>query len=330
MDVAVQAGEEGPELIESLKTGLGNRIGSDTSAASAGKPTPEASRFQDEEIIEEAKYHSPAPVFPTDEGELPHSYAQTKLTLMVVNPYLVYAYWVVDVTRLPPKTVGAALRFHDSSEPSPSRFFDVDIDLRTRNWYVHLWSPAKSYYAELGVKTADGGFTSIARSNPLQTPRAWPVATASLPFTEPIPPEAARVETALRPNEIATNTGHEERTVVSPTAVARQPEVHKPADAAAVLQRRLSEIYSLRPLHPRALAATVSAEPVSVQYDAPSPGRALETFLSGVLELPSPQDSVTRPSQPTNPVDLTTLAEHKFHPGFSSSLLSPTPERSPG
>jgi hypothetical protein len=336
-DVAAQV--VGSKLIEPLQNGPGNSIGSEASGGSSGIPIPQRSRFEDEEIIEEAKYHSPAPVPPADEGELPDVYSRPRVTLMVVNPYLVYAYWNVDLTRLPPQTVSATLRFHDESEPVRSHFFDVDVDLRTRNWYVHLWSSAKSYHVDLGVRTADGGFTVLARSNRFQTPRAWPMAevehpataaaTASLPVTEPVSPgaaEPARAEIRSQADEIAVPTGHlasERHSGAAPTAGPSQAAPGEPADAAAVLQRRLSEIYSLRPQHPRALVATPSA-----QYDTP----LLSAHEAPLPERVEVQHAIPRPSsEPGTPFDLTGLAEHEFHPGFSSALLSsPIPGRPPG
>lgn len=106
---------------------------------------------------------------------------------MVVNPYLVHAYWDVDLTRLPATTSSAALRFHDVSQPFAPDTFDVEVDLRARNWYVDLWGPARSYYAELGTKTAAGDFTPIVRSNSLETPRAWPMADTDSERREGVP-----------------------------------------------------------------------------------------------------------------------------------------------
>lgn len=330
--------------IEPSQDGVEDSAGPCASRSSPGLSTPQSSCFEDEEIIEEAKCHSPAPVPPADEGELPDLSGQPRVTLMVVNSYLVYAYWNVDLTRLPAQTVGAALRFHDLSEPFQSHFFEVDVDLRTRNWYVHLWSPAKSYYADLVVKTADGGDTYLARSNQLQTPRAWPVAeiegpsiaVAAVPplFTGPDSPEAAapgRIEGQSFPEEITgvrQHTQSEEHPARTPPVADPQPEAYKVSDAAGVLQRRLSELYSLRPWHPRALVAT-SAAP----NDAPLAGWGpVAPLPQAAVEPPPAWHALPQPSlQPETAFDLTALAEHEFHPGFSSALLSsPTPERPPG
>ncbi len=52
--------------------------------------------------------------------------------------------------------------------------FDVGIDRWGRSWYVLLWSPEKSYLADLGFVTQDGTFVSMARSNTISTPRSSP------------------------------------------------------------------------------------------------------------------------------------------------------------
>ncbi len=338
--MAGQAGEIGTELSELLKNGAGTGSNGPGGSHQPAEPVVETSLFRDEELIEEAKYHSPAPAPPAEDGELPDSYGQARVTLMVVNPYLVFAYWDVDLTRLPPETAGAALHFHDLAEPSSSHFFELDVDLRTRNWYVHLWSPAKSYYADLGVKSADGGFTSLARSNQLQTPRAWPMAeveppatpaaSPTPPFTEPFSPGAAgppTVEVPWRHSETAAPrapSGSEGLPAVLPTMAAAQPEPHHPAAADEVLQRRLAEIYALQEWYPRALAAGAAQyEPFGSGHEAPLPEAAGRS---------APQNSASQPSsQPGTPLDLTALAEHEFSPGFSSALLSPsTPRRPPG
>ncbi len=117
-------------------------------------------------------------------GELPASYGATRLILLPVEPYLVHVCWEISpedakrlnrsmATRLRPPV--AVLRFHDvtgsdSSDQNAASFFDVPIDLRAGNWYVHLWSPGRSYFVEMGLRTADTRFFPIARSNSADLP----------------------------------------------------------------------------------------------------------------------------------------------------------------
>jgi hypothetical protein len=240
--------------------------------------------------------------------ELRVANGSSKVALMVVNPYLVHAYWETDPSRLPPGTKCAVLRFHDVSETAPGPPFDVDIDLRAPNWYVHLWSPAKSYYADLAVKTEGGEFISLATSNRVETPRAWPAAqqhfrvepsgsaggladgaASALPAKTPAPPifdAGSRPDEGVRPSWPAP----------------APPPTPRPLHADEVLRQRLAQIYALRSIEPRpamAMAAAASAE-VFISRGAETPATA------AVSPIPS---------------DLTALAEHQFFPGLPSSQL---------
>lgn len=124
--------------------------------------------------------------------DLPDSYGETKAVLMAIEPYLLHVYWEVTSEELEKAKhwsgddhaqSQAILRFYDVTNPivdngTPHSFFDMDIDLNSRSRYVHLWSPDKSYFVELGFKTGDGRFFPIVRSNVAQTPSAWPAPRA--------------------------------------------------------------------------------------------------------------------------------------------------------
>jgi hypothetical protein len=199
---------------------------------------------------------------------------------MAVNPYLVHVYWDVDTSRLPAGTKSAVLRFHDVTETAPAPGFEVDIDLRAPNWYVHLWSPAKSYYADLAVKTDRGEFLSLAISNRVETPRAWPAAET---------PDAPVVPSVLPPS------------IAQPAAAS--PSMHsgplpaaRPSGSSAdeVLRQKLAAISALRSSQPR-------------------PALAMAASASGEV-------SISRTKTPAAiPADLTALADSQFSPGLPSS-----------
>jgi hypothetical protein len=123
-----------------------------------------------------------------ESDELPDSDEETKVVLLPVNPYLAHVYWGIGandleeierVSRQPGERAQPVLRFYDITHPnfdgtSAPSWFDVEIDLRAGKWYVHLQSPAKSYYIDLGLRTEGGGFHRLARSNVAETPRAEP------------------------------------------------------------------------------------------------------------------------------------------------------------
>lgn len=157
----------------------------------AETPKTGVALFGEAERMKESKYYpsGPSHLFELEEGELPDSYGRTRLVVLAVGPYRVHAYWEVRPdelaearTRLGDHQDSArvVLRFHDTlaghaTEQGTASYFDVEVDLQSRNWYVDLWSADKTYCADLGLKGDGGQFVALARSNLVRTPRAWPV-----------------------------------------------------------------------------------------------------------------------------------------------------------
>jgi hypothetical protein len=145
-----------------------------------------------EEVKPAAEWEAETPQAPAalecESEELPGSNEETKVVLLPVNPFLVHVYWEIAandmeefgrVFRRPGPRVQPVLRFYDIThanfdDTSAPGWFEVEIDLRSGNWYVHLQSPGKSYCVDLGLRTEGGGFRRLARSNAAETPRAWP------------------------------------------------------------------------------------------------------------------------------------------------------------
>jgi hypothetical protein len=123
-----------------------------------------------------------------ESDELPKTYGRTRLTLMDIEPFWLYAYWEIT-----PEDVQAAmahlgttgpggqwvLRFYevagdDSPRSDAGDYFDIAIDLGAGNWYVNLWAGGKTYYAEAGLCSAAGCFVPICRSNVVRLPAPGP------------------------------------------------------------------------------------------------------------------------------------------------------------
>ena len=111
--------------------------------------------------------------------ELPFSYNETKLVLLVRDPLWGYSYWdfsadtwawIQDLYQRDPGT-RAKLRIHNLSQGG---FFDIDVNLDAKNWYLCLDRPNTEFEAELGLLGSDGTFHMIARSNRIRTPRNKP------------------------------------------------------------------------------------------------------------------------------------------------------------
>lgn len=111
--------------------------------------------------------------------DLPYSYGTTEIVLMVRDPYWVYAYWDFSpetwswlaVTRERDAQSRAKLRVHNLDRQA---FYDLDINLDAKNWYLDLGLPDTSFEVELGLVDAQGRFHLIAKSNRVRTPRHGP------------------------------------------------------------------------------------------------------------------------------------------------------------
>lgn len=270
---------------------------------------PERPRRRPRRFLEVPKPEAaPAPRPVGEDGELPESYERNRVVLMVVSPYLVHAYW--DLERKQTTSQPACLRFHDTTAGQPASSFDVPVNLPARNWYVHLWGPARQYHVELGI-LAVGGFEALARSNTIETPRAWPVAevrerflrveegvarvkTAAATVASP-PVDAPLVSPALAPPRLVAQA---ERSAPVPAPSSGELPaplatfIPRAVDAGAVLRQRLTELYAFRWWRQRPAGA-------------PAPTEA-ELYLPVAADLSG---------------DLTSLADSRFSPGHSSSLL---------
>jgi hypothetical protein len=85
----------------------------------------------------------------------------------------------------------SALRIYDITYidfdgTNAHRYFDVEIDLRTRSWYIPLWTPEKTYCADLGFTTQDGRCFAIVRSNIFHVPRSEPSPRSEVSLWGPI------------------------------------------------------------------------------------------------------------------------------------------------
>ena len=253
-------------------------------------------------------------------GELPNLANETRVVLMVVSPYLVHVYWDLDAKSAPP-AAPASLRFHDATEGQPSSSFDVPVNLDTKSWYVPLWGPARRYSVELGLNRPDG-FVSLARSNSVETPRAWPVAevrerflrvgaadsaaTVSAPPADFVqPPASAQTLPSVSRAAAVPSSGAEPNlpqprpspvSVTSPQAAGPAgpptPSIPQPVDAAQVLRNRLLELYANRWWRGRPAGMPPPIEPASLV-----------------------------PSRPDTAADFTGRAETQFSPGLSSAQL---------
>ena len=114
--------------------------------------------------------------------QLPVTYGDHFIFLMVRDPYWIYAYWEMQkecqeaaLNQLGGdwNTVKSILRIYDTSgKNNRPVFFDIDLSGLARTWYIE-GQPNHSYVIEIGLLHNDGRFLPLARSNEVTTPRAW-------------------------------------------------------------------------------------------------------------------------------------------------------------
>ncbi|MFA5261369.1 MAG: DUF4912 domain-containing protein [Candidatus Omnitrophota bacterium] len=117
---------------------------------------------------------------------IPSSYNVTQVTLIVRDPYWIFAYWDVSSDSLEEarRELGGGfdkssfvLRLYDVSAvnfngANANQSFDIEVGRQATNWYVNLWCDNVSYCAEIGLRQPNGHFYVLARSNAVTTPRA--------------------------------------------------------------------------------------------------------------------------------------------------------------
>jgi hypothetical protein len=110
--------------------------------------------------------------------QLPHRYGQDALTLLVRDPWWLYAYWEItpatfEQTRARAHSDHVILRLYNVTDVDfyeSSHFFDIEIG-PADNWYIDVGLPNTEWVAELGLRAHDGRFYPMIRSNRVRTPR---------------------------------------------------------------------------------------------------------------------------------------------------------------
>ena len=121
---------------------------------------------------------------PVDTCGIPSRYGDNKIVLLVRDPWWIYTYWEVTperenevleaIRRAGQSKEKVALRVYDvtgMSLPSTHCFFDIEIGGLANNWYIDVGKPDREWIVELGVRTREGNFFMLVRSNTVRTPR---------------------------------------------------------------------------------------------------------------------------------------------------------------
>jgi hypothetical protein len=146
-------------------------------------------------VVQHAKYETKmAPagksttVTTVEPQELPTSYEEDRIVLLVRDPYWVHAYWeITRETLLKARAklgedwhnARSVLRIYDITDiefdgKNANSFFDVEVSGGSDNWYINTRVPNRTYCVDIGLVSPDGTFIMLARSNRATTPRDVP------------------------------------------------------------------------------------------------------------------------------------------------------------
>jgi hypothetical protein len=154
-------------------------VGAEGVKGFAETPKPEISKYEVPPYVEQ-KFAMP------EQYHLPGGYGDTKIVLMVRDPYWLYAYWEInsrEADRLKTEIgedvfVGSKLilRVYDITGVNftgvnAHGFFDIEISSYIGNWYIQVGRPNRAFIVDIGYRTPDGRFILLARSNAVLTPR---------------------------------------------------------------------------------------------------------------------------------------------------------------
>ncbi|URA10351.1 DUF4912 domain-containing protein [Thermospira aquatica] len=108
----------------------------------------------------------------SDIYEIPESYNENRLTLLVQDPYWIHAYW--DLTedtknKLRAEGLTLAIRLFYGEKQT----LDIEVNMNAKNWYINVPMSNTTYRGELGY-IQHGVFVSLTGSNHITVPRDKP------------------------------------------------------------------------------------------------------------------------------------------------------------
>ena len=118
--------------------------------------------------------------YPVPHRELPAAYGEDFIVLLARDPSWLFAYWEItpaawsQVTGdLKDDECRTVLRVYqlDPEVNLPQTYFDITLQPFSQAWHIQTGKKGGSYQASIGVRTLDGTFREISRSNIVTSPR---------------------------------------------------------------------------------------------------------------------------------------------------------------
>lgn len=172
------------QLLASVEQALKSSTPNPFSLKSVNRP-------QEEQAVEASKFELGqddefgAPLASVDEalGDLPGGYGESRITLMPRDPQWAYAYWdIPNNHKNALRSQGGqqlALRLYDVTDldwhtTSPHSVQEYLCDELAREWYLPIPVSDRDYALDIGYRTFDGRWLTLARSTPIRIPPVYP------------------------------------------------------------------------------------------------------------------------------------------------------------
>jgi hypothetical protein len=108
--------------------------------------------------------------------DLPKNYGDTKIALLVRDPFWIFAYWEISrpsvedfqkIYKLRWEHTKPAIKIVNITEKT---FYFLYIDDAADNWHIEVGKPKTRFYVELGRVLPNYTFVPLCRSNTVTTP----------------------------------------------------------------------------------------------------------------------------------------------------------------
>ena len=123
------------------------------------------------------------PANPPTLGDVPWGYGRDRVTALARDPHWIFVYWELtdEALERARAEVGASdaaciLRVYDTTwrlfdGTNANWYVDVPVHRPANNHYVCVQRPASVFHVDIGVRSHEGSFATIARSAQVETPR---------------------------------------------------------------------------------------------------------------------------------------------------------------
>lgn len=130
--------------------------------------------------------------FPEKSGELPSSFNETEISVILRNPAWAFVYWDISADGIKKLSESSRLKnlllrvlyFENESETNPIEYFDLQISLEDREQYILLEPGKKFFRVDLVALFNDGSSDNLTVSDRIGLPETPAIFSKAFPGQE--------------------------------------------------------------------------------------------------------------------------------------------------